>query len=744
MATLVPGVLLKLLQHMNTDIKIAGEHRSSLLQVVSIVPALAGGELFPNQGFYLKVSDSSHATYVSLPDEQHDLILSDKIQLGQFIHVERLEAASPVPILRGVRLVPGRHPCVGSPEDIVATHSLGFLNNNVHLSPGSKSADKTKSQAKELSNEHIGVKESKSTYLKSTGGANEEKTEKKMSILLRSKSQLSKLNLNLVDKKESLGKLKSSNSRSIPSSPTSCYSLPTSFEKFANGVKQQGKVKGSERVEKTTGKLGLVEKTSSVRGASPTMKKATGGSLTKNTVHGIELGPKALRKSWEGNIDVRSRESPKLRAIKHDSKPEARCTSTPRKSTSDRTTNKEDTKIASAKQSKQENNGQITTKKVISNGDMVDTDKSTKKKISVGKRSSGDAATPVFPANMVKVSLSNRRLTDATVSWVSLPSSMAKLGKEVLKYRDAAQSAAIEAVQEASAAESLLRCISVYSELRSSAKEDNPQPAVDQFLSLHASLNNARLVSEALSKMSFAGSSPDHEENVSEEAIRVASDTHKQATSWVHAALATNLSSFTIYSRQGTSNPTLASNPAPSPKNHVNQPTLVLENSTKSSAGKSQTKPNKPAVSKIIPSGVPRRFSDGITLNQKSKSSPPREWLRGDGLDETVDLADMLREDSQEWFLGFVERFLDAEVDVSTLSNNGQIAGMLTQLKSVNDWLDEISSCKDEEETPQISSETIDRIRKKIYEYLLTHVESAAAALGGGSQPPPQIGRAHV
>lgn len=103
---------------------------------------------------------------------------------------------------------------------------------------------------------------------------------------------------------------------------------------------------------------------------------------------------------------------------------------TPRKSISERTTNKEETKVASVKQSKQENNGQITTKKVTSNGDMSDTDKPTKKKTSsVGKRSSGDAASPVFPANMVKVSLSNRRLTDATVSWASLPSSLGKLGK---------------------------------------------------------------------------------------------------------------------------------------------------------------------------------------------------------------------------------------------------------------------------------------------------------------------------
>ncbi|KAK8571513.1 hypothetical protein V6N13_047188 [Hibiscus sabdariffa] len=65
---------------------------------------------------------------------------------------------------------------------------------------------------------------------------------------------------------------------------------------------------------------------------------------------------------------------------------------------------------------------------------------------------------------------------------------------------------------------------------------------------------------------------------------------------------------------------------------------------------------------------------------------------------------------------------------------------MLTQLKSVNDWLDEISSSKDEDETPlNVSMETVDRLRKKIYDYLLTHVESAAAALGGVSQPSPPV-----
>lgn len=325
MATLVPGVLLKLLQHMNTDVKVAGEHRSSLLQVVSIVPALAGGELFSNKGFYLKVSDSSHATYVSLPDEHDDLIRSDKIQLGQFIHVERLEAASPVPICHGVRPVPGRHPCVGSPEDIIATHSLGFLNNNGNLGSGSKPLDKMKTPLKIVSNDNLGVKDNKSRQLKLNvnGSSKDDHVDRKTPSLVRSKSQLSKLVMNSSnDKKESFLK-KSSSSRSIPSSPSSCYSLPNTFEKFANGIKKQGKIKG----EKAMAKLGYAEKASSVRGASPTPKKAVVGSSMRNFIQGIELGSKALRKSWEGNLDIKARESPRLRVTKHDLKPEARSTS---------------------------------------------------------------------------------------------------------------------------------------------------------------------------------------------------------------------------------------------------------------------------------------------------------------------------------------------------------------------------------------------------------------------------------
>ncbi|CAI9777050.1 unnamed protein product [Fraxinus pennsylvanica] len=909
MASLVPGVLLKLLQHMNTDVKVAGEHRSSLLQVVSIVPALAGGELFPNKGFYLKVSDSSHATYVSLPDEHDDLIFSDKIQLGQFIHVERLEAASPVPILRGVRLVPGRHPCIGTPEDIVATHSLGFLNSNGNSSLGSKLIHKAKAPSKLLTNTE--AKDVKSALLKLNRSAKEDKVDNKKPGLTRSKSQLSKLSITSDGKKESAGKLNSSSSRSIPTSPTSCYSLPTSFEKFANGIKQQGKIKGLERLEKATAKVGSGEKAISVRGASPTTKKVLGGSVMKNIVQGLELGPKALRKSWEGNMDVKGRESPRLKVNKHVQKPEVRSTSVPRKLTSERLPSKEEIKVESSKSSWEENKANASVKKASTNADLAN-NKSTAQRVSPAKKSgesanhgfpgnlvkvslskskltdgtiscaslpssivklgkdvlkhrdaaqmaameamqeasaaesllqclsevlfilaaafslffpdfpkslcnancnleflnnnsgistlflyilqvprkltserlpskeetkvesskssweenkanasvkkastnadlannkstaqrvspakkSGESASHGFPGNLVKVSLSKSKLTDGTISCASLPSTIVKLGKDVLKHRDAAQIAAMEAMQEASAAESLLQCLSTYAELRMSAKEDNPQPAVEQFLALHASLNSACIVADSLSKTITLDSSQNEDPSV--EVQKVTLDRCKRAASWVHAALATNLSSFTLYGKPGTSSLAAASTLTPSPKAiPIHQPILVLENSTKSTEPKILTKPRQSANSKNHSSGTPSRVSGGLAVGHNTtKTSPPIEWVKGDGLNESVDLAKMLRLESQDWFLGFVERFLDADVDTSALSDNGQIAGMLSQLKSVNDWLDEIGSSKDEE-TPRISAETIDRIRKKIYEYLLTHVESAAAALGVSSQTSP-------
>ncbi|CAI8616700.1 unnamed protein product [Vicia faba] len=711
MANLVPGVLLKLMQHMNTDIKVGGEHRSSLLQVVSIVPALAGGDLFTNQGFYVKVSDSSHATYVSLPDEHDDLILSDKIQLGQFVFVDRLEAASPVPILRGVRPVPGRHACVGSPEDIVATNSLGFLSNGGEVKV-KKNGVCSKSPMKVLEN-------------------HQQHLDKKLMVFGRCKSQTTKDSVVDFVKKEKLARLKSLNSRTtVPSSPTSCYSMPTTFEKFSNGVKNQASINGVDRL---IAKVGVVETGKGVRGVSPLGKRIAVGNSIRNLVQGIELGAKALRKSWEGNMEVKSKETSKSRASsKFDSKPDFRST-TPRKSTSSEKFSSKDYESKTqtpTKSSKVENKMQKPIKKVIGDGTIEEQEKSSKQRNSFGKKSSEAG----FPGNLVKVSINSKKVTDASVQWTSLPSSIAKLGREVMKHRDTALMAATEAMQEAAAAESLLQCLSVYAELSNSAKEINPQCTIDQFLTLHTSLNSARMIADSLSKTIPEGSSssPDNEMITTEEELKLKSDRQKLAASWVQAALSTNLSSFTVYNREPRSSNVQAS----STSNSQNQksvlgskPVLVLENSREDGSSKSQGK-SRPtgANSKQALPGTPRKQSEGLANGKKQIVQPLPDWSRGNGLDEAVNLADTLQLKSRDWFLLFVEKFLDSDKDIG-LSNNGQIAGMLTQLKSVNDWLDEIGSSKNEGESCQIPVETIDRLRKKIYEYLLTHVESAAAAL---------------
>lgn len=289
---------------------------------------------------------------------------------------------------------------------------------------------------------------------------------------------------------------------------------------------------------------------------------------------------------------------------------------------------------------------------------------------------------------------------------------------------------------------------SLYTELTFSAKEDNPQPVVEQFLALYSSLNKATLISESLTKtLSASALSEELQDEPSEEALKLSSGKQKNATSWVQAALVTDLSPFTVFNKATVHShaPTAAW-----PRNPVmingNQPMVVLENTSKIAVSKNQiqikarpsvsSKPGPSVSSKPATSTAPRRALDGLLASQKTIVPPPIEWSRGGGLGEAAELANSLLVESREWFLGFVERFLDAD-DASALSDKSQIAAMLSQLKRVNDWLDQVGAQKDDNgENDVVPPEKVEKLRKKIYEYLLTHVESAAIALNGGPATP--------
>ncbi|PKU67585.1 uncharacterized protein LOC110116002 isoform X2 [Dendrobium catenatum] len=681
MATLVPGVLIKLLQYMNTDVKIAGEYRSSLLQVVSIVPALAGGELFSNQGFYLKVSDSCHAAYVSLPDEHDELILSDKIKLGQFIYVDRFEAASPVPVIRGVRPLPGRHPCAGSPEDLFDTCLLSFLN-------GSKGTV------------NLPLTKDSSILAKVNGTVKVRELEKKKASLNRSTSSSSKQSLHIIVEKKQTNHVKSSSlsSRSISSSSTSSQSVPVSVEKLPNGVKQLLHLVDVKGMEKSSNqRMNLLERTRSAVKAADTGRKSSVGNSIVNQVPGIELGPKGLRKSWEGNsVETKGRDYSNPKPSKIEKKPEVYSSSNLRR------------KPLSVERPvpTEEREAQSPLRKGNVNA-LENVDLSVKQRVSTIKKTpEAFNSNNVSSSNLVKVSYNSRRLTDGNLSWSYLPPTLVKLGKEVLMFRDAAQQAAIEALQEASAAESLVRCLSLYAELISTAMEDkDPQQAVEKFLTLYAILTHASLVSDSLH--SSIGSA-----TITDDTIRISDDNHHRAATWVQAALATDLSSLALYTHKSKSPPSAATS------THV-----VVAKANSDSQVKSRVK----------------------TVKKRVTVATTRRWEKGVGVEEGVELARALEEEAKYWFVGYVEKFLDAEANGAATQqpwDRDFVPGMLFQLKKVNDWLNVVNIRDGGLRDGGVPPETVDRLRKKIYDYLLTHVESAAVALGcsgstgaGGSFP---------
>jgi hypothetical protein len=268
--------------------------------------------------------------------------------------------------------------------------------------------------------------------------------------------------------------------------------------------------------------------------------------------------------------------------------------------------------------------------------------------------------------------------------------------------------------------------ISSYAEVSSSAEEQNPQPAVEQFLALHGALSHATVIAESLTKAAATATSSaaGDASTADEDTLAVAAERRRRAASWVGAGLATDLSAFSLY------------NLKPTPANIASPLAVVLvDESGKPAKASPPAKPRlSPAKGKVRTSSV------------TAASEPPPEWERGGGAEERGELVRRLGEESRGWFLSFVERFLDADVAAAAPWDRDRAARMLPQLKRVNDWLSEIG--KPAETPPPLSSdadgeaavptangvpaETIERLRKKIYEYLLTNVDSAAAVLGGG------------
>ncbi|OAE28537.1 hypothetical protein AXG93_2175s1200 [Marchantia polymorpha subsp. ruderalis] len=808
MASLTPGVLMKLVQHMNSDVRVAGEHRSVLLQVISIVPALAGSELWPNKGFYVKVSDSSHAMYVSLAEEQDDLIMSDKLQLGQYIHVEKLESGSPVPLLRGVRPLPGRHQCVGNPEEIVASSvssaqigqavfpdSGGVSSSSAAIDSYSRSSSRRFDSS---SAETVASRFAESSFASDglgRGGASP------------ASSKTSSASEKLAAKRRVIA---CPEDRKVPykgdPSPVTLRGRQGS-----PGVKRSASVGKSARINIVT---------------EGNKRRSLGGALKAGEI--VAVNPKGIRKSWEGTVAAKDgRERAAAKQGKADIKTAIRASVSVTRRLSDSNGNNSGLVV------KWQDKVLVTPQQPITPKLGVKTGRET------------PASAPVEPpaASSNKSLVHHKKWTDGSVSWDSLPASLSSLGKEAMQRRSAASLAAIEALQEASASESVIRALSMFAELSSTAKPELPQATVEQFLAFYQTLNQATTVADALAKSrspdkileAAVGGAPaavedtkdTKDNNTPSDRVKICAEKMKNAALWVGAALASDLASFSLHTKQGGSNSSSKNSLKRDSSKTGTQAVVVLEASfrlptdsapaaapAQKEASVTPKRPSQPAVpaspnkipvrtalssvpqtvvekrrtilegggdqrqaspmkafvstcrQRTTPSGLLMKSMNSGSINSGSTNSaktanksPPEKpveatkaaagggityWSRGCGLLETAELAKRLQSEAQTWFLQFMETALDggfqltAVLEAPTKGNsipktpvqpdNGQIAAMLSQLKRVNDWLDQVVATKPDTADDKLASLTTSMnsttTKDSVYFFLVVYLMS--------------------
>ncbi|XP_009803644.1 uncharacterized protein [Nicotiana sylvestris] len=686
MATLTPGILLKLLQSMNTGTRVTGDHRTPLLQVIGIVPALSTSEsLWPHHGFYVQLSDSLNSTYVSLCDRDTDLILTNRLQLGQFAHIDRFTFDSP-PVPRAVNLRPiaGRHGFIGSPEPLIAKISNGgfliqpvsdsdpisvYLSKNGRTEPGSGPKDgKEKVRVREVlaPKENVEIKDD----LKKKSCENVHQPRRFSSPASAKQRSVSagKKNVGSGERDPSPAvKVK----RSASPVPSKCVvpSLAAAKEENRSTAKEAAIIVPSRYRQPSP--------TATRRQGSPLVARRMSLSPGRRLSGGVKVSPAVDSSVKKKMAAIAAGISKVSEAIVGSGK-------SSRKNWDEGTASSGDSfeqteKVFSKK--KPDIQAILRTQAAISRR-LSDVSSHADDFGSEGKIKSGvaeNSSDTEKPNNVAPViPVHEKKWTDGSVSLNSVSTELAKLGKEAMQRRIVASTAAAEALEEALATETIVRNLSMFSDLRSTSNPKNPLPTIDRFMSIYEDVVKSTNVVESIT--SSRGVQKSNENMIIEQP--------KSSLLWVEAALATDLEIVSLLTNQnsGTQSASLKSSP--------------IYQSSKTS--------NK---------------------NPSIVSAVTGTWTRGYGMNETVELAKKLQSEMQLWFITFVEESLDAGFRVFKScsmtsdggSNSGSITAILSQLKRVNGWLDRVVSKKDEQLIQKIEC-----LKRKIYGFVIQHVGTTA------------------
>ncbi|CAM8894550.1 unnamed protein product [Rhodiola kirilowii] len=710
MASLTPGILLKLLNAMNSNTRVTGDHRSPLLQIIGIVPALAGSDLWPNHGFYVQLSDSLNSTYVSLSDRDNDLILTNRLQLGQFAYVDRFELDSPVPQVSGLRPIAGRHPFVGNPEPLVARISpskrdfviqpVSDEDQLIHpVSAYVSSRKKMDSEGNEK--ERLNEMKSERKVDKTATGRNSRlplaardgnensderqfdssKKPQRFSSPASSKRSASVgrkiLNSGERDPSPAVGRTTKRSASPVPSkcvvpslaaakeegrrnshSKEPAIVVPSRYRQPSPNGRRLASPAGRRTSLSPGRRLSIGMKASPCIGvgsdSGSRKKMATIVAEISRVSEALVGSGKASRKSWdEPSAEITASIEQKEKCVSR---------------------NKPDMQSLIRTQAAMSRHLSDVHSVHLSEDEASSDDKTI---------TSGAGTTPgpsKKPHAASEIIVHDKKWSDGSVPLDAVSADLANLGKAALQRKNIASKAAAAALTEAMATDSILRSLSMFSDLCSSSKAGNPLPTIDRFFSLYNDVIRSTLAIESAAVDYNCDASPESEQS-------------KLVHLWVEAALATDLQIVFLISNQLTEQPAISKKNLPKGNSLISY--AKKDNSTSSYS-----------------------TSDDVAVGY---------WSKGNGMKETMELAAKLKSEMQTWFLKFVEESLDAGFRVfgGCKSNggngklpldNGSIAAVLSHLKRVNDWLDRVVSKQDE-----LLAGKIERLKRKIYGFVIQH-----------------------
>ncbi|KAI7742390.1 hypothetical protein M8C21_033276, partial [Ambrosia artemisiifolia] len=607
--------------------------------------------------------------------------------LGQFVYVDKFEFDSPVPRVSGVRPVAGRHPFVGCPEQVVVKGGLGgkrefviqkaegldgsgdplavCLSGKRFDGPGS-GCDQKEVKKEGRNRQVLAPKENVNNVDESTK-TNEKASQRFSSPCMKQQRSMSAGRKTTAERDPSpAGKAK----RSSSPVPSKCVvpSLVVAKEENRKVAKEPAIIVPSRyRQPSPNGR----------KPASPSVRR-----MSMSPGRRLSSGVKVSQGTDSGN----KKKMPNV-GSEIGSSTKSTASSTKSAGSSAKSSRKNWDETPGATESKEKSVG----KSKVDLQAILKTQAALSRRLSdahnqddlatIEKVKASLCETPTIDKTALGITLHEKKWTDGSVPLDAVSLSLAKLGQDAMQRRNLASVAAAEALQEALATEALLRSLSMFSNLCSMSKAINPLPTIDSFMSVYDDIVKATATAESVAS--------NHKQNRTMVHDNASPTEHSKSLAlWVEAALATDLEVVSLLSKEGFEPPY-----EPQNKNHNHSQTQSL----------------------------PETMKSHLVISS-CKSSFNGSWVKGNGMNETVELGMSLQKEMQTWFLKFVEESLDAGFQVfgkssANSSDVGPIKVILSQLKRVNDWLDRMISKQDEALTG-----AVDRLKGKIYRFVIQHV----------------------